>query len=327
VPSNSNNRVFISVDSTDSLRRRILVAAVCFSAFIRFAAAIDCPRFPAANACQDVVNFVDHQALTVDEKVRKGGIKCKGVALAALPHCCLPGWEADPMCYVLNKKTLKDAWQETIHTTQCPQHVMKAVQEVTLTVTNPTTAVLPVDWFELYKQYVDVTAVTASPLPSDVTQRLKRIVGKAGILWSQQDLDGARYVRASDARGKPLFPGTYGKKDIAGITHGKLIVIADSAVDDQTCNKYAIFAHELTHVWQNRRDGENCFASKYLADATHYPYRDIPYEAQAFALQDFVNANYCPLIMQPLAGAPAAPGRAPTAASPPSKPRSAPPVR
>ena len=175
---------------------------------------------------------------------------------------------------------------------------MIAVKEIVLARVNPTGLVFTPDLYEAYRAYVDLSSVSASRLPSDVKLRLSRIVRKPGILWEQQDLDHATYLRASDARGSVLFPGTYGNKDIAGITHGTLIVIADSVLSDNTCNKYATFAHELTHIFQNRRDGENSFLTKYLLDASHYSYRNIPYEAEAFALQDNVLNNYCLQIMR-----------------------------
>jgi hypothetical protein len=241
--------------------------------------------------CRDVVNVIDHPANTFVSKIKKNGVKC-----FVFPDCCTGAWTGNAACYVLNK-TLVPPWQEIQHVTKCTPQVMTAVQEIAIERTNPTTAVVPPEIYDLFRAYLDVTRTSASPLPPDVKAGLQRIVGMPGIVWAQKDLDDAVYVSASDIRGQPLFPATYKLGGHDGITYGTLIVVKDSVLADKTCYRYETFAHELTHVFQNRQYGENRFLAKYILDATRYSYTQIPFEAEAFALQGYVANHYCSLIM------------------------------
>ena len=236
------------------------------------------------SVCEDVVSLVDHPAEYVTEKVKREGLTC-------ILHgtCCTPYWVTDPICYALENRLSRAPWKETVHKIQCSQQdAATAIRELILNFVNPTSFVLgPLgqDLYDLYRTYVESAEIVASPLPPDVVLRLSRLLGKPGIVWSAEDLYGAKYISASDAKGALLFPGTYGNHAANAITHGNLIVIEDDVLTDTSCEKYAVFAHELTHIYQNRRDGVNTFVTKYLIDAAQHSYEEIPYEVEAYALQ------------------------------------------
>jgi hypothetical protein len=153
--------------------------------------------------------------------------------------------------------------------------------------------VLPQGLTETYQAYVDQVMRLADALPSDVAVRMHRLVGMRGIPFDHKDIEGARYVSASTPQAKVLFPPTYGGSKMAGITHGKLIVMLPEAIHPSDCKGYAVWAHELTHVAQNRLDGPNYFLGKYLSDAAKYDYPNIPYETAAYKVQHTVVARHC----------------------------------
>jgi uncharacterized protein DUF4157 len=144
-----------------------------------------------------------------------------------------------------------------------------------------------------YQAYVDAVTRSAEALPSDIAARMHRLVGMPGIPFNHGDVDAARYVPATSPRGSILSPTTYGGRKMAGITHGNLIVMSPEAINPSNCKGYAVWAHELTHVAQNRRDGRDAFLKQYLSDAAKYDYPKIPYEVAAYKVQDIVAARYC----------------------------------
>ena len=149
---------------------------------------------------------------------------------------------------------------------------------------------LPQGLAETYEAYVDQVMRSAEALPRDVRTRMLRLVGRPGIPFNHDDIESARFIPAATPQGSILFP--VGMK-MTGITHGQLIIMSSEAIHPSDCNGYAVWAHELTHIAQNRRDGRNYFLRKYLADATKYDYPKIPYELDAYRVQDAVIGRYC----------------------------------
>jgi Domain of unknown function (DUF4157) len=141
----------------------------------------------------------------------------------------------------------------------------------------------------------------AEEIPEYILVKLRRLVGQRGIPFDGSDIDRAKYNSNSSLIDKPLRAETYGE-DQDAITHGDLIIFSEKkwkdAVDGNTCGSLALWAHELVHVFQNRRDGRDEFFRRYVSDARKYQYADIPYEKEAYAVQGLVAADYCNLLLQ-----------------------------
>jgi hypothetical protein len=135
-----------------------------------------------------------------------------------------------------------------------------------------------------YMAVVDANLETASPLPDPVRHALAALIGRPGIPFAAADIAAARWTKSDKPVAKVLFPQTYGQSARA-ITHGNLILVNDDFLAGAPCEVAARWAHEVTHVFQNRRDGRVEFLDRYLKESVEKAYHDISYERDAYAAQ------------------------------------------
>jgi hypothetical protein len=57
-------------------------------------------------------------------------------------------------------------------------------------------------------------------------------------------------------------------------------------LDSSQCFRYATWAHELSHVYQNRRLGSATFLKRYLAESAKKRYEEISFEVEAKAVAE-----------------------------------------
>jgi hypothetical protein len=117
-----------------------------------------------------------------------------------------------------------------------------------------------------------------------VREALAALVGKPGIPFAAADVEAARWKTSERPIARVLFPQTYGQRGRA-ITHGTLILVNDDFLTGELCAVTARWAHEVTHVFQNRRDGRVEFLDRYLRESIEKAYEDISYEQEAYAVQ------------------------------------------
>lgn len=254
------------------------------------------PTFSSAESvdlCREVSEVIKHPAEFAERKTRK----IEGFGCALIPHCCGPLWETDPVCYISEIKKTRKKWKETKISQKCKtKPIKKAIRNFFAKDTHPLYVLTP-GFYMAYRAYVQTTTATAAELPSDVKEKLSRLVGQAGIPFSQQQIDEARWIKSTKKRGKVLYPGTYKISGMDGITHDHLIVTGPEVDKLQGCNLYSFWAHELTHVFQNDRDGNEAFLKTYNQDQAKYEDdKEIPYEKEAYAVQTTVETNYCNLL-------------------------------
>ncbi len=137
---------------------------------------------------------------------------------------------------------------------------------------------------ETYMAVVDANLESAAPLPPPVREALAALVGKPGIPFATVDIESARWKTSERPIARVLFPQTYGQRGRA-ITHGTLILVNDDFLTGELCAVTARWAHEVTHVFQNRRDGRVEFLDRYLRESIEKGYEDISYEQEAYAVQ------------------------------------------
>jgi hypothetical protein len=137
---------------------------------------------------------------------------------------------------------------------------------------------------ETYLAVIDSNLEDASPLPDPVKEALAKLVGKTGVPFTAVDIEAARWKHSDHPVARYLFPETYGQKG-RGITHGTLILVNDDFLSGTPCEVYARWAHEMTHVFQNRRDGRSEFLDRYLRETIEKGYEEISYEKDAYAVQ------------------------------------------
>jgi len=135
-----------------------------------------------------------------------------------------------------------------------------------------------------YMAVVDSNLETASPLPDPMRQAVAALVGRPGIPFAAADVEAARWTKSDKPVAKVLFPQTYGQSARA-ITHGNLILVNDDFLTGAPCEVAARWAHEVTHVFQNRRDGRVEFLDRYLKESVEKAYNDVSYERDAYAVQ------------------------------------------
>jgi hypothetical protein len=244
--------------------------------------------------CREVAEVVMNPTV-ITRKVEKEGLKC-----VLLPFCCGPTWSVHPECYVMQQI---EGQPQRVELPKCSmQDARFAIEQFVAQLKNPIFILSPAIALT-YKDLVDLdySSLGAVPIPDYIKVRLHRLVGQPGILFDGSDIDRAKYGARRTFLDKALLPETYGNKDASAITHDDLIIFATNMQGqelDLKCTSLALWAHELTHVFQNRRDGRDVFFSKYASDAAKYSYRDIPYEKEAYAVQDTVNSNYCDLLLR-----------------------------
>jgi hypothetical protein len=137
---------------------------------------------------------------------------------------------------------------------------------------------------EGYMAVIDANFESAEPLPDPVRSALARLVGRPGIPFAAADIEAARWKKSDHPVARFLFPETYGQKG-RGITHGSLILVNGDFLSGTPCQVNARWAHELTHVFQNRRDGRAEFLDRYLRESIEKGYDAISYEREAYAVQ------------------------------------------
>jgi hypothetical protein len=245
--------------------------------------------------CREVAEFVMTPTV-ITRKIRKEGVKC-----LIAPMCCSPTWSVHPECYVIDKVAGEPVKTEL---PKCSvRDARDAIEQFVAQIKNPIYILSP-GIATAYKDLVELnySSPGAEPIPEYIKVRLLRLVGQPGIPFERSDIDRAKYNSMDTFIDKALRPETYGNKDASAITHDDLIIFATNkeseALDDKKCSSLALWAHELTHVFQNRRDGRDVFFSKYVSDAAKYSYRDIPYEKEAYAVEDTVTSKYCDLLLQ-----------------------------
>jgi hypothetical protein len=135
-----------------------------------------------------------------------------------------------------------------------------------------------------YMAVVDANLETASPLPDPVRRALAALIGRPGIPFAAADVEAARWTKSDKPVARVLFPQTYGQSARA-ITHGNLILVNDDFLTGPPCEVTARWAHEVAHVFQNRRDGRVEFLDRYLRESVEKAYNDISYERDAYAAQ------------------------------------------
>lgn len=239
------------------------------------------------DVCTQVVTVINHPAQYMSERIKKGGIRC-----FLQPQCCTPLWLTNPVCYVYENKRIKEAFTETKNEMQCnTRAVADGVKEFVAKMTNPLFILSP-QLFTAYRTYVDATGVVAKELPDDVKKMMQLLVGRGGIPFNHQQIERARWVGSDEPLGFGLLPP--GDSYVA-MVHKDLIVVAPAMQNATGCYKYALWAHELTHVFQNERDTAEGFTRGYVLQASQHPYEKRPYEIEAYAVENKVKADYCHL--------------------------------
>ncbi len=82
------------------------------------------PIFAEPNHCKSIIH---HEAQTIDEKVKKAGLKC-----FAMPDCCTGAWKTNAACYVINKKTIREAWDEAKTDGNCLATESKRLKDIAI---------------------------------------------------------------------------------------------------------------------------------------------------------------------------------------------------
>jgi hypothetical protein len=202
-------------------------------------------------------------------------------------------WVINPVCYIIEKKKIKDAWTETKRFTQCRRESLDTgLREFINAWTNPTAAatfLLTPQFLGSYRNYVDALAGQGRRLPDDIQRMLAALVQRGIVPFSLVDIQNTRWLNDSDEAVKPLSPRQLGIKDVLAIVHGSLIVITPEMAAARNCKRIALWAHEVTHVYQNRILGANAFTARYLSEARN-GYENISFERQAHAVEDSVSS-------------------------------------
>lgn len=239
----------------------------------------------SVDICTESINMVHHPAQYVTRQIRRHGL----VLCIAHPACCSPVWATDPICYITRRRQISQAFDEAVSSLHCEKKSAEiAITEFIDSWTKPIPIIAGPGLMLAYNNAVDLNLASASPLPSDVIDNLKRLIGSPGIPFKDEDVESARWKKASDPLAAPLFPGTYGDKHTLAITHGNLIIVRDNITKLPKCTYYAKWAHEITHVYQNRKDGKIKFLDKYLTEGGKKDYEKISYEIEASKVENLV---------------------------------------
>lgn len=242
--------------------------------------------------CREVAEVVLRPTKIV-QKVRREGLKC-----LVVPFCCGPTWSAHGECYVVKEI---EGTPERVELPKCStQDINFALEQFIAQMKNPVFLFTP-GIATAYKDLVELNyAFPASkPIPQWVASKLLRLVGKPGIPFDQSDISRSKWAQLNSLIDKPLRPETYRQEQDA-ITHGDLIIFSENkwkqALDGDTCTSIALWAHEVVHVFQNRRDGKEEFFRRYVSDARKNMYEAIPYEKEAYAVQNIILRDYCGIL-------------------------------
>lgn len=232
--------------------------------------------------CTQTATLVNHPAQFVIETIKKGGLIC-----AAIVMCCSPLWVTNPVCYVTRRKNLRDAFTETIRTVKCePKALVQGLKDFVGQRFTPTGIIASPTLLTAYDGAISANIGTGHKLPGNVENALKRVLVRPDIPFNKEDVERARWKKRSDPAAAPLFPeAVVDGETMWAITHRDLIIVNTDIVLGSDCQRYAKWAHELTHVAQYRKDGQLFFVDRYLRERLTGSYRDISYEREAYAVE------------------------------------------
>ena len=238
---------------------------------------------PTISWCEEIALTIQHPAEYVTEKVKKHGVSC-----FLLPHCCTPAWVTDPACYVLRRRKISDAWDEIKNVLKCENYQLTAQEAFQKWLIN---TLKPIPGFniieggpgiaELLGLYVATAYDVARTVPDTIKPGLNDLAADGSFIFTNKDLDNARWLPASHELAKPLWPGTY-DQEFTAITYYNLIIIKDSFLETPYCNMLSTWAHELVHVHQYNLLGWENFLSLYITSSAVLTYEGTPIEKIAY---------------------------------------------
>jgi hypothetical protein len=129
--------------------------------------------------------------------------------------------------------------------------------------------------------YVATAYDVARTVPDTIKPGLNDLAADGSFIFTNKDLDNARWLPASHELAKPLWPGTY-DQEFTAITYYNLKIIKDSFLETPYCNMLSTWAHELVHVHQYNLLGWENFLSLYITSSAVLTYEGTPIEKIAY---------------------------------------------
>lgn len=282
-----------------------------------------------ASICNDSVQAIEHPEEyvidTVTARVKKDGVSC-----LLHSNCCLPGWQLDPVCYVVkpvtNRTKVSDAWTEYKKNTTCQDYpIDKALKTLFRDYTKPENAVVRLLGLEpFYKALgseVALARTTAHPVPDDVQTeliaKLRPLLVRSIYIRTQSGQripklppegepnyyqDSEEFDQEREAIGTAVWlrwnePGAaalWALKAPSGahaITFENLIIVGPDMLNATGCARLGYWAHEITHVKQYKNDGLEGFLGPYLVDYINNGYCGINAEIEAYRIENLVRES------------------------------------
>lgn len=248
----------------------------------------------AVTWCEDVLKTIIHPPEYTLVKVHSS------VSCLLQPHCCTPAWVVDPVCYVLKKRKIKDAWNEVVSVRECQTHDLsprEALVKWFVSSINPIPGLAlpggPTPLANELGAMITVAYEAAQPIPTEHKAKLFELANEGSYGFNAINVETARWLYSSHSLAEPLWLGNYGAS-IDGETLYNLILINSSCSSWDYCSFMALFAHELVHVNQYNLLGFEQFLQAYITEAPR-GYRDpkaMELEKKAYDTQSRAK-SYC----------------------------------
>jgi hypothetical protein len=217
--------------------------------------------------CEEVERTIFHPAEYVNKKVHSG------ISCLVAPHCCTPAWLTDPICYVIKKKKIKDAWNEVVTELlsishdlspsealiKCIEHHINPIAGLTLASdVGPIAAELGL--------WINAAYEAAQPIPGDFKEKLGELARNECYGFNTDNVDEARWLPSDHPLASRLWFPNYGFSRVLAETFYNLIIIDSGWNAWSHCQALSLWAHELVHINQYSKLGLSLFLQSYILD-------------------------------------------------------------